>query len=192
MAKRKRFTKEQLIAYHEAGHAVAAHCLEWTFKHISTHPEKESDGRVEFAHREPAPSWTAEGAKQCDEEIMVLMAGIVAQSILRGRPNYDPTDVPTSHSDSVKVARIARQRCLIQLRLEVYGDKEMSAYLRWLRIRTFNLLKAKWGAVEALAGRLLERKRLTYDEAVEAMKQGPSYFMQHVDGDWQVVKEEAA
>jgi ATP-dependent Zn protease len=194
MAKRRRFTKEQRIAYHEAGHAVADYYLGKKFKHISTYKGKGSKGRVVGIREKQAPPFTAERMKQLDDEIMGRMAGTLAECVLRGRRTYTWMDLVFGGSvDFERVYRIADAR--------LYGhcmgdgrDKEKDAFLRWLEIRTCNLLKMNWGAVETLAETLLERKKLTYDEAVEAMNQGPDrgYYLNRVDGGWQILKEEAA
>ena len=134
------------MAYHEAGHAVAAYFTGRRIKHVSTDGETTSVGHVALSSRKPISVDTPKGADQNDQDIMILMAGIVAVLIFQGRKGYITATDIMSHGageDWTRICSLAKRRVLLPY--DGTGiDKENEAYLRWLEIRTRNLLTVAW------------------------------------------------
>jgi hypothetical protein len=79
------------------------------------------------------------------KQVMVSLAGLIAQRI------YSPGSVRNyhAHADHGTAADIA-------LHL-TSSEEEAGAFLKWLEIRTRNLLQAHWPMVDALSKELLAR-----------------------------------
>ena len=147
-----------VVAYHEAGHAVAACLLKCRFGRISILPEAGSHRRVSLAQaraRVLTEGYSAaldglRGRALIEHQAMFALAGAVATAIREERP----VDWGESEEDS----RTARG--WIE---ELTDDEdEVDAYLKWLSARTRVLLgrPRSWAAVTALAQTLLERGQL--------------------------------
>ena len=147
-----------VVAYHEAGHAVAACLLKCRFGRVSILPEAGSHRRVSLAQaraRVLTEGYSAaldglRGRVLIEHQAMFALAGAVATAIREERP----VDWGESEEDS----RTARG--WIE---ELTDDEdEVDAYLKWLSARTRVLLgrPRSWAAVTALAQTLLERGQL--------------------------------
>src|SRR5262249_6523130 len=106
--------------------------------------------RDAFEFGSPAPRHY----RQMEDHVMILCAGDLAVKKLTGRSNH------VGASDDY------RQCTDLALRVCHRGD-EASAWWKWLRLRTSNLLNDEgiWNAVEAVAAALLERRHLSAEEA---------------------------
>jgi len=94
-------------------------------------------------------------------EILILFAGGAAETRFGGRRNF--VGARKDRSSAINLAGL------------LYSDTaELEAYLRWLAIRADNLLKrpGTWEAVEAIAGGLLERRKLTGRQVRKLYKVG--------------------
>ena len=187
-SKRGRISREQIIAYHEAGHAVMRHILGHGFKSISTTKgEDGSEGRVRNKPGLRLKSWTKEAAIQNEEEIMALMSGMAATCILRGRPRIQAAEIILQgNQDWDRASVLAKQRCIST---GVIGDRETDHYLRWLEIRTQNTLKRRWGAVVALADAVMGGKKLSEEQAVRIIEGNEGRIsVVHENGVWEIRK----
>ena len=153
---KKQSTKKLIAtAYHEAGHAVAYFFLRGGFHHVTIRPESEEDSLGHIAGH-ALPSFRPDldnstRARQVAERlIMCSFAGGAAEALHRGRNNWQG-----ARSDWIAAIDLAGYFC-------AFGD-EIEAYLKWLSIRTRNLVSSPlcWPGVEAVAEALLEREYLS-------------------------------
>jgi hypothetical protein len=135
----------EAIAYHEAGHAVAALLLHRPLRYVTIVPDKER-GILGY-------DLTPRRRTSLEREIMVFLAGEVAEEEFRGWRNR-----VGSRSDYAKAHSYARAIC--------ETAEEAVAYLAWLRVRTANQIlgPGPWLIIEAVAAELLVRERLTVAE----------------------------
>jgi ATP-dependent Zn protease len=130
------------VAYHEAGHAVTSFILNSKIYRVSIEPQNGSAGNV-WSERLVNHSIEYDNScrNQCrvERKIMILLAGHEAQKMFR------PSSIRRHHraSDMQAVANLLS-------RIAANGE-EQDAYMRLLRIRTRNLLSAKWHCVQAVA-----------------------------------------
>ena len=158
--RKTRYARSQRLAYHEAGHAVVAHCLGHRINYVSTYPGKNG--------RQAALSKTR--TDRIDEEIMIYLAGQLADCLLRGKRSYSMGDVLGSGSlnDMIQVDGLAQGRDTGA------SDIERRTYIQWLKLRTRRLLMLHWSSVEVLAGQLIGRKKLSGAAAAEIMGRMPA------------------
>lgn len=139
------------VAYHEAGHAVAAKVLGLTIDRISIAPEGDAAGHVihnygcnmnEVIYEDdPNRQWSLERAA------LVAMAGEAAQRHFR----LESVQEQHGGGDRIKVHQILDH-------LAGEGDQELrDAWERLLAIRAKRLVEQHWMQVEWLASVLLER-----------------------------------
>lgn len=152
-------------AYHEAGHAIAAIDLKVGLGRIGVSivaSENSNGGRFSgFAHVRKGfsgnPDMETTGAMRLKAEnrTIVLFAGEAAQRRFR------PSSVRNYHAHS------DRKTAIDLMSYFVGSDRELKAYLAWLRIRAEQLMDnpGTWIRVEALAKALMERKRVSATEA---------------------------
>jgi hypothetical protein len=137
--------KMEAVAYHEAGHAVAALLLHRPLRYVSIVPDKERGilGYDLMPRRRTL----------LEREIMVLLAGEVAEEEFRGWRNR-----VGARSDYDKAHKCARAIC--------ETDEEAVAYVTWLRVRIANQIlgPVPWSIIKAVAADLLVRERLTVAE----------------------------
>lgn len=156
---RRRLSREERIAFHEAGHFVAGLHTEGapTARRVTIVPDAKGEalGRVDDWRRPSLNIETFESGRdrlRCEAHIVCLLAGDVAEKRAAGRSSHVGArhDVESANNVAFSV---------------VGGDeREARAYLRWLNIRTQNLIAFAWPDVEAAARALLERKTLSGKE----------------------------
>ena len=167
-ASRSKHGTLKATAYHEAGHAMAAWCLEIPFgkgKHaLSIVPEGTTQGHFipKYILRRRSPDVKTTGADRLKIEriVVVLLAGMVAQR------RHRPASVRSWHGSS------DFQSAVNLLSPFTGNNREIEAYLRLLRIRAELTLErpGSWECVDALAAALLSRKFLSATEAVEIIQ----------------------
>ncbi len=162
------------IAYHEAGHAVVAYVLRRRFTNLSIIEDDDSLGHVSFAKHHPKfqPDVMSfdKARPQIEKRVMVSAAGDAAESLLTGRHNW-----LGARQDMENAHRMAGYLC--------GSPEEETAYVRWLWIRTQNLLRhhVHWRAVEVLAAALIEQKRIGQKEARVIIRDAiDAYFAEHI------------
>ena len=170
-SKQKRLEK---TAYHEAGHVVAAYCVGRGFRYVSIEPGENSLGRMMYQKfRDSFHPDYDENIKirlPLEKVIITGLAGYVAEKIFTGRRGL------TGAVDDFQ--RAFDYACFITGSVE-----ETSAFVKWLLIRTENMLRLphNWAAVQAIAGELIKVKKIGYNKArkiirkAESRERGTSY-----------------
>jgi hypothetical protein len=157
----RKLTGEQ-IAYHEAGHAVAAHFLGIPVKAAAiTRGHPEHAGFTEN-YRRPAENSAIEcdrrdGWKKAIPRLMVAYAGPIAEEMFTGRRN--------------RVGAQGDDREIADLVFLLTGDDEEGAALvRWVEARTRYFLRQPrhWLAVRRVAAAILEKRSLNRRQVIEA------------------------
>ncbi len=145
------------LAFHEAGHVVAALQLGRDFEYVTIEFDGDVPAHTQFLAPPKtlaSPLW-AERRDAIEVEIMVTLAGTVIEELMwpTTPAKFGKQDLESAH----------------QLALEMTdSDTECAAYLKWLSERTKNLLStlSAWHDVGTVAKLLVERKMLTYEDIV--------------------------
>lgn len=145
-------------AYHEAGHAVARHELGMAIREVSIIPNVK-EKRLGYVSYYPQPSFQPEFDSSpktlalVQKQIMFCYAGVVAEALFCGRHDWRGAGADMDTAEDLAMCVVGE-------------NKEFEAYMRWLKIRTRNLMASPivWVKVEAVAQTLLERKRLSGKE----------------------------
>lgn len=152
-------TKRQWeTAYHEAGHAVAAHLLEVRYKYVTIIPDEDSSGHLRPFALGKGIEYSLRARQRLEPRIMAALAGPIAAATYRGRQNHR-----AAASDDHQVTQLA---------MALTGSSgECEAYIRWLTIRIRDMLTTEtaWWMVEALAAALIERKHIPFGDARQIM-----------------------
>ena len=136
-------------AYHEAGHAVVAWRLGVAVRGVSIVPDEDTSGRCHHAAlirgKYPELDDSLRAVVRMQKQVMVSLAGLIAQRI------HSPRSVRRYHAHT-------DHRAAVDVALHLTSsEEEASAFLKWLEIRTGNLLRAHWPMVDALSKELLAR-----------------------------------
>jgi hypothetical protein len=152
-----RRSKLEAVAYHEAGHAVAALELGHQIGSVSISPAAESLGRVQF---KPPPEWFAPDIEInerhrlfIEEEILIDLAGDAAWRRFMGRSN--------------RIGSRSDDHSAVDLASYLYDGDVLRTYMAymWQRASAFVARERHWIQIEALAKALVEAKDLTEDQA---------------------------
>jgi hypothetical protein len=156
MSEKRRRTRiqDKAVAYHEAGHAIAA----WHIKglravgRISIEPDEDYAGEAVskwlLKGADPEFNMTARTRLCIENEIMGFLAGGVAQRMFNKR------SVRHYHSSS-------DHREAIDLASYVAGSgRGLQAFLHWLWVCAEDLAKVHWPMIEDLAEELLQRRKI--------------------------------
>lgn len=140
------------IAYHEAGHAVAAYHLHIKIRKLSIIPDHDSHGRM--IQRDPFAGinieWdeTPRAHLRTQQAIVVYLAGPVAQKRFRAR-SYRRLHGSSDHAHAVDLA------------LRACGSEQSAtAFLKWLHIEASDMMALHWPMVEAVARELLVKNEI--------------------------------
>jgi ATP-dependent Zn protease len=129
---------DEAVAYHEAGHAVAALVLGRSVQHVSVLPDRERLGQCAFRKGvfRPSEDWL-------EREILISLAGIAAEA--RHSVEYDWEG---ASRDLQYVRRLARERA---------GERRAARLERRLLAKAEHLLaqEGHWRAVELIVAELL-------------------------------------
>lgn len=151
------------IAYHEAGHAVAAFIEGVPLGPITIIP----DGNVQRNLRRrdlgngfrPDVRRAANNRQKIEAEVIATFAGPAAEDAFTGRRNrYAAQD---DYPDIKKIASFVCE-----------SDEEMIAYLEWLAIRARRVVtdRRNWEAVKAVAAALLKHETIDAAKARTLIK----------------------
>jgi cell division protease FtsH len=179
---RARDAEWRIVAYHEAGHALAGviGCPEDGLHKITIQPRGQAMGVAFFA---PEDDRHLHSRRYLEGQIIKALGGRVAEEIVFG-----PEQVTGgAESDLVQVNRIAR-RMIYRLGMgtdsgllvqdeyaplsddtQARMDNEVRALLDRLYVRTREILLAHRTAIDALASALLERETIDGDEAMHIL-----------------------
>jgi ATP-dependent Zn protease len=159
----------QSTAYHEAAHAVVARCCGIAVYSISIIPDHEENSAGHVAtqnlmHNKHLDVETEPKNRMRMERMVIqILAGSIAEEM------FNPEDFNHDNSES-------DYRGAVTL-IEYFcgSQEEIEAYLKFLDIRTQNLLNDPyiWEQIEKLADILLEKKKLSAKEVRELFKNKP-------------------
>jgi cell division protease FtsH len=174
----------QIVAYHEAGHALAGvvACPEDGLHKVTIQPRGQAMG---VAHFSPEDDQHLHSRRYLEAQIVKGLGGRVAEEIMFGAENI----TGGAESDLVHVNRIAK-RMVYRLGmgdengLLVYDeqagplsgdaqsrmDAQVNALLQRLYARTHDIVEKNKTALEALAQALLERETIDGSEAMEILR----------------------
>ncbi|MCZ6689591.1 MAG: hypothetical protein O7H41_08320 [Planctomycetota bacterium] len=152
---KRRRSRQELTAYHEAGHAVAAVslCRRLGKVTILPDPELKSEGHCvlgPIGKFNADIEWNRRTELKAERDIILFLAGVTAEKIVTGR-------YPAKMFESSDLRKVT------DLAWRVEGDDEkITAYLRGMQERTKALLQSPraWAAVKALASALLEDEEI--------------------------------
>lgn len=157
----KRTIRER-TAYHEAAHAVAAFSYNKRLHKVSI----KSDHDAGLLGYVKSPSGIGEAMTHGDagrhlrlltEQVTILLAGVVAERVQA--PGRRPGAAAASDRGDA-----------LNLALRILSDDEAPAYMQWLMVRTRNLVKWRWPAIEAIAHELLLREEMSGAEATALIR----------------------
>jgi len=172
----------ETIAYHEAGHAVAAFRLRRRFSYVTIEPdpggnyvgkvERPDDALRELILDGACPKITPGEIERLDRDIMVELAGFVAEIYYTtGEEKYN-----AAGADYEKALHLALPVVLHQMRENDDSDEiDLREVAEWhvydLGGKTIPIItRESWPLVEALASALLEQRTIRYMRAREIMK----------------------
>jgi hypothetical protein len=143
----------EAVAYHEAGHAVVALELRRGFRYATIVPETTSLGHLKPtktpASFRPDINTDRRTSARIEREVLIGLAGLVAEGIHRGRRNHGGAS-----SDCRQVSNLASYH---------YGYGEvLTKWIDYMLARTEALVGSppNWVKVEALAKQLIIHRRL--------------------------------
>lgn len=148
-------------AYHEAGHAVIAWANQIGLREASIIPNSTS-GTLGHCRHATWPSFRPDTdnslrtRRRAEMLIMVALAGSEAEKRVTGRYNHRGAESDMHYAGG--------------LTMYLTGSaEEAEALLRWLTIRTRNVLENHWSTVEPLADALLNEQRLNGKRILEVI-----------------------
>jgi hypothetical protein len=165
-------TRREAVAYHEAGHAVVAHMLEYQVRRVSIAPKSDSEGHVSWPNpiNRSVMSRLEFGSEagldrvryRIDHAIIVSMAGALAQK--RHNPRSRWRYAGSGAAPGEFLLKGSDDQLALELASRVHeGEKVRTAYLRYLEARAEALVKRHWSRIERLAITLLERETVSGD-----------------------------
>ncbi len=164
---KRRLTRLERTAYHEAGHVVAHCLLRLPFAYVTIVPDEECLGHVhgtESSKRNrEALEFGPPSLRVCDywqRQIIAMYAGEAVTKHITGR--HDWRGGRRDHHD---VMDISMRLC--------GNEKEWNAYMAWLGLQATGIITApsQWKAVEAVAKALLVEKKISAQRCRRLVKE---------------------
>lgn len=162
--RKKSLSRDDVVAYHEAGHVVAHFILGRGIGNITIEPSGRAAGhvtsrkRTRFSPDSQASGWEeTRTRREVEREILTFMAGDAAERLAGGPCRGSEEDITHAY-------RLAEPVCdpptLVRRKSGDYlrASEECDAYIAWLRARAAALVRRDWYAVEALV-RVLRKTR---------------------------------
>ena len=155
-----------MVAYHEAGHVVAAWRHGFKIKSATIVPEKDILGKVvnagsPFAGVNIEYDNSPRARALAEDYIIGLLAGHAAER--RYNPRLAKRQVVQSHGDHKQALDIADYMCS--------SAKAVDAYLNWLSVAADDLIHGAWDFVETIAKALIERRTLNAAEIAALLQE---------------------
>lgn len=157
---------EELVAYHEAGHALVAYALGVKFDYVTIEPDYDEgcSGRMisslddSYLQSMSLEDLRVEDVRGIEDDITVFFAGVIAQSMAGG--------IAEHHGEH----DIACTRQLASFVCET--DSQVDSCMEWLRRRAELILADEkyLMCLGNLVHVLLERKRLTYEQVIRVFQ----------------------
>ncbi len=168
---------EIVVAYHEAGHAVAYWVLHRPLLHVTIIPDNDCLGHVKGG---PIPVFGSQGFPGSWDALVrdravIALAGPVAERLLKKEPYYTEKDVMEQlTSDDLEVLEMACEHsaAVTTLQDEVC-EIDISHVLDDLLAEAIGIIRYQWGAVDAVAKELLTKKTLSSPEFYEITTLAP-------------------
>lgn len=155
---KRRDVTDRAVAYHEAGHAVAAFKQGIGIRRISIMAEAGRDG---FVHHAPVmgryrPDWdnSPQVRVRGERVIRICLAGPAAQR------KFNPRTYRHWHAQGD-----FEQAAVMMSYLAAPGEHER-AYMRLLKIETRRLVEHNWKLIGALANELIRRRKMSGAETM--------------------------
>jgi ATP-dependent Zn protease len=163
----------EAVAYHEAGHAVAAHRLGYEVRRVSIAPKSGSTGHVSW--RNPIKNRSVKSKLEygseadldrvrhhIDHAIIVCLAGKFAQKRHNPRSAWRYGGSGAGRGEFLLKGSDDQQA--LELMSRVHEDEKVrAAYSRYLEARAEDLVKRHWSRIERLAITLLDRETISGD-----------------------------
>ena len=146
---------DPVTAYHEAGHAVIALCLDRPVHRVSVLPNRERLGQCEFGKGRFKPSEDA-----LEREILIALAGLAAEARHTGTYQMEEAD-----RDLRYVRRLALERKSARAAPR-YEERMLS------KVEAMLADDATWRAVERIAAELLKHGVISGRAARHLFEQG--------------------
>jgi ATP-dependent Zn protease len=149
-------TEEKLLAYHDAGHAVAGHVLGLTVERLSIVPDEHYAGLADVldsAHGSPE-----ESDDYLRRHLVCFLAGAVAEEILTGEP------VELGPGSMYRGDWNGATDCVVALAGK--DVKRQAAESEEAFTKTRAILRENWAVVVALAEALIEHRELTREQVL--------------------------
>jgi ATP-dependent Zn protease len=154
--------RDLTTAYHEAGHVVVAHSQQTIVKRVTIelgdgyHGVTESVG---FSRRmRPDVEVTIRTRDRIERQARILLAGEIAQR------RKAPRSVRNVHHQT------DCERAVDFLDYPCASDRELSLYIKLLRVQTEQLIELYWPEIETVARALIERRTLNAREVREVIR----------------------
>ena len=161
---------DQVVCYHEAGHAVASVVLGRKVLFVEVDSGEDVHGIPHHGRTSNPPLNAKKGLKikQLDIEAQIALAGPLAHA--------KAFDLDTSGiedpGDRAKASELLRMILSVPQVQAEYGDESrLPDLLEECKDRTRQLLEDHWGAVERVAGELRTRRSLTGARVRQLVKQ---------------------
>jgi ATP-dependent Zn protease len=152
-------TEEKLLAYHDAGHAVAGHVLGLTVEGLSIVPDEHYAGLADV----PVDLDSAYGSPEESDDylrrhLVCFLAGAVAEEILTGEP------VELGPGSMYRGDWNGATDCVVALAGK--DVKRQAAESEEAFTKTRAILRENWAVVVALAEALIEHRELTREQVL--------------------------
>jgi ATP-dependent Zn protease len=144
-------------AYHEAGHVAVYFALFRPIRKVTIVPTDEFEGCC-YGYNRKLPRLdyckiTPKVRNQVEMEIMIYFAGGIASNRFTGKEDADGVGHDNQYLTDLAMYMAS-------------SEEEIDAYLKWLYIRTQNLIDQPgiWPFIEALASELMNKRTLSGKE----------------------------
>jgi len=152
---------QELLAYHEAAHAVMAIALRWEINQVTIIAEGDTLGNCgikDFELYFDGNRWTEEVKASARQAILYDLAGIAAELRIKG--DCDELCADDWERAYIKAKHLSRN-----------GDAQ--TYLDDALERSKKLVNNYWRPIAAVARKLLEHKTLTGEEVYNIVRMNP-------------------